>query len=66
METTANTDTLLTLFQPMYRTVAVGDAFSIVAGDPKTLEVCHNRFGNAINFGGEDSVPERERLFRYP
>ncbi len=66
METTQNTGTLLTLFQPMFRTIAIGDAFFIVAGDPKTLQICHSRFNNAINFGGESEIPERERLFRYP
>jgi len=66
METQSNVGTLLTLFQPMLRNVVVGDAYSIVAGDDKRIETCHNKFANAVNFGAEPTVPERERLFHFP
>lgn len=66
METTGNTGTLLTLFQPMHTNLSTGDSFVIVAGDDKTIETCLTRFNNCVNFGGEPSIPEREKLYKFP
>lgn len=66
METQGNVGQTLTLFMPMPGNIAVGDAFEIVAGDDKTIETCHGKFGNAINFGGEPCMPNREDLYKFP
>ena len=66
METQSNAGQVVKLFQPMLLDVSAGDTFSIVAGDDKTLKTCHEKFANAVNFGGEPSIPDRERLYRFP
>jgi hypothetical protein len=35
-------------------------------GCDHTLQTCHARFGNAINFQGEPFVPGNDLLARYP
>lgn len=66
METLNNTGQILTLFQPMVGAVAAGDDFIIVAGDDFTHKTCYEKFDNAINFGGEPTIPDKERLFKFP
>lgn len=46
--------------------VNIGDAVNLIAGCDKSLLVCHTRFNNAINHGGEDSIPERSRVWTFP
>lgn len=66
METQNNAGQVITLFQPMIRDVEVDDEIVLVAGDDKTLATCHNKFNNAINFGGEPEIPPREKLYKFP
>lgn len=66
METIDNTGQMVTLFLPMPAEIQVGDAVELVAGDDKSLATCHDKFNNAINHGGEDCMPPRERLLRFP
>ena len=54
------------LYVPMPGAVSIGDAVNLIAGDDKSLSVCHSKFGNAINFGGEDAIPTREAVYRFP
>jgi uncharacterized phage protein (TIGR02218 family) len=56
----------LILFVPMVGTVEVGDEVTLIAGDTKTLEVCRDKFSNAVNFGGFPYLPGRARTFSYP
>lgn len=66
MEVIDNDGQEIVLFLPMPGTVQIGNAFDIIAGDDKTLLTCHNKFDNAINHGGEDSMPNRDQLFTFP
>jgi uncharacterized phage protein (TIGR02218 family) len=67
METQNNVGNVLTLLQPMYKTVQIGDTFQLIAGDDKKLSTCHNKFNAAIDFGGEtEEMPTRDDLFKFP
>lgn len=54
------------LFTPMPRPIAVGDQVRLVAGCDKTIETCHVRFGNVLNFRGEPHIPGNDKVFSYP
>jgi uncharacterized phage protein (TIGR02218 family) len=54
------------LFTPMPRPIAVGDQVRLVAGCDKTIETCHARFGNVLNFRGEPHIPGNDKVFSYP
>jgi uncharacterized phage protein (TIGR02218 family) len=54
------------LFTPMPRPIAVGDQVRLVAGCDKTIETCHARFGNVLNFRGEPHIPGNDKIFSYP
>lgn len=56
----------VTLFTPMPRPIAVGDQVRLVAGCDKTIETCHARFGNVLNFRGEPHIPGNDKVFSYP
>jgi len=47
----------LELWEKAARPIAAGDAFAVTAGCPKTLGICHEKFGNAVNFRGFPHVP---------
>lgn len=66
METITNDDGEIVLFMPMPSLIQAGDEFDLIAGDPKTLAICHSRFNNAENFQGEDSSPTRESVYSFP
>jgi uncharacterized phage protein (TIGR02218 family) len=66
MEIINNTGTLLTLWQPFPGTIAIGNAINLIAGDDKSLAVCHAKFNNAVNHGGEDSLPRIDDVFAFP
>lgn len=52
----------LTLVLPMPYAVAVGDAFTIVAGCDKNFDTCKSKFANALNFRGEPHVPGIDKV----
>ncbi len=56
----------VTLFTPMPRPVEAGDQVRLVAGCDKTIETCHARFGNVLNFRGEPHIPGNDKVFSYP
>ena len=56
----------ITLFTPMPRPIAMGDQVRLVAGCDKTIETCHARFGNVLNFRGEPHIPGNDKVFSYP
>ncbi len=51
-----------TLFLPMPHAIAIGDAYSAVAGCDKYVDTCIGRFCNALNFRGEPHVPGMDRV----
>ncbi|TSJ64123.1 DUF2163 domain-containing protein [Starkeya sp. 3C] len=56
----------VTLFTPMSRLIATGDQVRLVAGCDKTIETCHSRFSNVLNFRGEPHIPGNDKVFSYP
>lgn len=44
----------LEILVPFSRPVSVGDSVEIVAGCAHTLEVCEDKFANAINYANPD------------
>ena len=47
----------IALALPMGAPVAAGDAFSVTAGCDRSFATCRDRFGNALNFGGNPQTP---------
>jgi uncharacterized phage protein (TIGR02218 family) len=66
MEIINNTGTLITLWQSFPGTIAIGNAINLKAGDDKSLATCHTKFNNAVNHGGEDSLPRIDDVFAFP
>ncbi len=66
METITNDGQMVTLYLPMPYAVAIGDAVSLIAGDDKSLATCHAKFANGVNHGGEDGMPLRDDLRKFP
>lgn len=50
------------LVMPMSFAVEIGDSYIMYAGCNKTLDVCGDRFSNAINFRGEPHVPGIDKI----
>jgi uncharacterized phage protein (TIGR02218 family) len=50
------------LFLPMPASIAVGDAFTAIAGCDKQFDTCITRFANAVNFRGEPHVPGTDKM----
>lgn len=48
---------VITVYEPFYYAVQVGDAYSMIPGCRKRLEDCRDKWGNVINFGGFSFVP---------
>ncbi len=55
----------LVLDRPIDRMIRMGTAVLVREGCDRTLETCHGRFGNAVNFRGEPFLPGNDRLARY-
>lgn len=53
---------VIELSNPLVFDLAVGDAFSIVAGCDKTSAMCANKFNNLPNFKGTPYVPKPETM----
>jgi hypothetical protein len=66
METADNDGNEIVLFLPMRSDIQVGDTLNLVQGDDKTLRTCYEKWGNAVNFGGEDGIPRREDIYHIP
>lgn len=49
--------TVLHLWQPMPKSVSVGDEFTITAGCNKSLTTCSEKFSNTLNFRGFPHMP---------
>lgn len=48
--------------EPWPYALAVGDAYSAIAGCDKRFDTCINRFNNALNFRGEPHVPGTDAI----
>lgn len=58
---------VITLSRPMLLSVAIGNAFSIIAGCRKRLtEDCQTKFSNVVNFQGEPHRPTTDDLTKSP
>lgn len=49
---------------PLPFPIAVGDAFTIVAGCDRSLGTCIGRFNNIVNFRGEPYVPGTDTIYK--
>lgn len=56
----------LSLWAPTGRAIAVGDAFTVVAGCDKRSDTCKAKFGNLINFRGFHLMPGNDFAVSYP
>ncbi len=50
-------DGTITVFEPFYYPVVIGDAYSMAPGCRKRLEDCRDKWANVANFGGFPDVP---------
>ena len=56
----------LDLWQRAARPIAIGDAFTVSAGCPKTFDACRAKFGNVENFRGFPQMPGNDFVLRVP
>ena len=49
---------------PFPNAIAVGDAFTIVAGCDRSMGTCKTRFNNLVNFRGEPYVPGTDTILK--
>ncbi|CAH1656794.1 FAD/FMN-containing dehydrogenases [Hyphomicrobiales bacterium] len=54
------------LWQPVPRSIAVGDRLRITAGCDKRFATCRAKFANAANFRGFPHMPGNDFVVRYP
>jgi uncharacterized phage protein (TIGR02218 family) len=66
MEIINNTGQMITFFLPLPYVIGVGDTLNLIAGDDKSIETCFSKFNNALNFGGEPTMPRREDIYNFP
>jgi hypothetical protein len=57
--------TNLELFLPLLQLPAAGDTFVIEPGCDHTTSDCQNKYGNIINFRGEDTIPGMDNYLAY-
>ena len=55
----------IVLDTPLDRAIPSGSAALVREGCDRTLETCHVRFANAVNFQGEPFLPGNDQLARY-
>ncbi|MGB4101339.1 MAG: DUF2163 domain-containing protein [Alphaproteobacteria bacterium] len=55
-----------TLWLPMPQPIAVGDAYTVIAGCDKRYATCKSKFSNLIRFGGFPHMPGVDRILHYP
>lgn len=55
----------LVLDMPLDQIIPPGTAALAREGCDRTLDTCHSRFGNAVNFQGEPFLPGNDQLARY-
>lgn len=46
--------------------ISVGESFLLTPGCKKTIQGCHDDYGNELNFDGEPDVPGTDELVRVP
>jgi uncharacterized phage protein (TIGR02218 family) len=57
------TGNVITLIQPMYYQIQVGDTFSLIAGCSKNfIDDCDARFSNYVNFQGFPFIPTEDEM----
>ncbi len=56
----------ISLWQPMVKQIAAGDAFIMTAGCDKHFSTCRDRFSNSLNFRGFPHMPGNDFITSYP
>lgn len=64
--TLRNSVVTVELWQPMSRSIAVGDTFIIRAGCDKQFATCRDKFSNVLNFRGFPHMPGNDFVLSYP
>jgi uncharacterized phage protein (TIGR02218 family) len=57
---------VLTFGRPFPYVIAIGHTYRAVRGDPKNPGVCKDVYNNLVNYGGEPTVPGRDKIFGLP
>ncbi|MBL4757035.1 MAG: DUF2163 domain-containing protein [Rhizobiales bacterium] len=57
---------IIELWQPMRKSVLVGDMFAIQAGCNKLYGTCRDKFSNGLNFRGFPHMPGNDFVVSYP
>jgi uncharacterized phage protein (TIGR02218 family) len=55
----------MTLFEPMYYEIQVGDTYEVHQGCDKYLATCRDVWNNVVNFRGEPHIPGRDKALDY-
>ncbi len=55
-----------TLWLPVNKMIAVGDAYTVSTGCDKRFTTCRSRFNNAANYGGFPHLPGLSKILLYP
>lgn len=58
-----NSSRTITLFEPLPYQLQTGDTLVAIAGCRKTVQDCHSRYNNILNYGGEPHVPGADSYF---
>lgn len=61
-----NAGNALTLYLPVFYTVQAGDQIELTVGCNRKINICRDRFANAINYQGFYSLPGRSKVLRLP
>jgi uncharacterized phage protein (TIGR02218 family) len=56
----------ITVWDPFFSNVVVGDTFTITAGCDHRSATCHSKFNNIINYRGFPDIPGDDAVFKYP
>lgn len=56
---------VITLHGTLPYGAAIGDSYTMVAGDDKTKATCKDKFDNLINFGGFPDTPTQEKVMNH-
>ncbi|HBM91306.1 MAG TPA: beta tubulin [Rhodospirillaceae bacterium] len=57
---------VFTLWLPVNKTIAAGDAYTVTPGCDKRFTTCRTRFNNAANYGGFPHLPGLSKILLYP
>lgn len=66
MEIKSSAGNVITLQLPMRSDIAIGNNVTLIAGYDGSIEQARDKFGAAINFNGEPTLPGLKAIIKYP